>query len=153
LDGMCLHARLMHANYNLIFPKYYLPPYKCCWHLSFSFFLLQPLFKTFTPPHSLLTSFSPLRNCISTYAQCMQPSLWQTDEFPILSICDTFQDKCEEICSICGTDETHYKISAQNETERCLNKYRNRLDLQKPCQNLSSETTFRDSTEKRSEIA
>ena len=94
--------------------------------------LIQISFGTFTPLHPLPTSFSSPQ-IVFRYAlnACtMLSSVGTQNEFVDLSICDTFQDECEEIYAICRSDDMRFHTPIQNDIKQCMTEYDHCLDPQ-----------------------
>jgi hypothetical protein len=100
----------------------------------------------FTPPQPLATIFSSTAGCIFTYSECMQDLAicWRTQRFLDLTICDLFQDRCEQIYSKCRSVEipVHSLPYQETETERCMAEYDKCLDRQSDCHNTSFQMTY-----------
>lgn len=117
--------------------------------ISFLFLTTTIITRTtpFTPLEPLPTIFSSKSECISTYSLCMQDlaQCWLQQRYSDLSICDSFQDSCEEIYSTCGgvEIELHFGVYEMTETERCMGRYDGCLDRLEGCK--SPGTSFIES--------
>lgn len=99
----------------------------------------------FLHPQPLATIFPSAARCIFTYGQCMQDLAicWRTQLSLDLTICDSFQDKCEYLYSSCRFVEIpiHSLPYEKTETEQCMAKFDKCLDLQDECQKKSLQMT------------